>query len=1508
LYFSPVNAKELYDGLRAGEFYKDGGETDLKIVENAEEESFLTVSDAKPNSMAVKLADGGFMAKGGQIGDSGIITDNNSMFKGKMGVIVGEFDNMWEVSLVTEGGNERTVLVGKRGIDIVKDEYSEGGEITPKLNTLVVNRALEIYNSKGGSSKEDFDEYYDQSIREFGYEPTYFKMKMREIGSEESDDDEYAEGGYMAKGGEIKEGGRVGFLKPDTGRYSYADVLKIDGDKVSLVVRHPKRSQWDNFFTESKERLIKFSKESSEDWKDGRKLVKILSEGGYMAKGGEVYLPVSKNISDEEIKEFVDYVYKFYGKGGTYADDLNGGFTKTQIKKAVDQYIDELSKSSTWGYGDSLDRERVRMILDPEYSLFKDGGQIKKPISKSTTYVPNRDVKDLTIVLKGELKKIKGSDILDGVYLKKKLARAKKPASEKKSEAEEILKSCMKKAEVTETKVDVNDIESLLSAGFDRKDIEIILLGYGYVEQSKIKCDNEFGSSITGVLSFSDDYQKPTIKSIVEGAKKGYFEIGIKYPSFEWKKIVEKYKINKTPKSITRTSGGTKKRIANYEVFTGKDVAIGHLESYKWEGEELREEGDKIGVLDLSKPTEYQKQRDYPAGFNGGYWGIVTKKKEILYDILESLVSQKKGYVKELDVFENGLGGIDYEDVKGKFADGGEVYEDLKKKSMLTKAKIVTVIGFDEAYKYFDREYVVSPFYLIQSAVLRGFITIDEINKDLWDSAVEESEDIQERYAGTEHGIGGSDMNAFIYRMLNGAGIKVGVVDNKYQRMANGGEVEELEIEFEEEDDDILVEYKIKIDDKELEIFGKLKTYKSGRGESYQFEPDYFSDADAQKFHDENWEKIEDQIINAYDTKFGKGGITPREKLEKELIKLQRDLNSKRLITYREGDTSEEEMARQRERNVKLKRFNEILETLRESEKMADGGMIDLPAISERKNKTFYHLIWDDRKGVKDLYFDNKEDAEKKYNSLLDSKEIYVMQLSKDKFSEYGHLQDHNTYMMFPKYADGGEIDEDDMSVKFIDYKGKSIMFEPHFKKYYSNDRQFNSLEKAKKYIDSGSKSSDFERLAYKRGMMARGGRLKIKSYREYKEELIKIASQSNSEDEFVDKAKASLKEYIPMYFSDLRMDVFDIKDADWNKMIQSPSKYSKELESVSLGNAYNKLKSSSKSTSKVKGSKDEYKNDRRMSKAKTYWNTFNENNRGQYLLSAGYSKIEAENLSKNSWDSLNKEVHMRLRNVLLADGGMMGNGGEVKSLESKLKNSDNEIQIDGNKLKIQKKDNPTNFLTITQVGKDSFNIDVTSGSIQNPSSAPNATWFNLGDKYHTYNELLVILKRYGVVKMANGGVSGDKLIEVDGYFKNNNVDDKYLFSSNAKGIDNITEYKNIEVLSVGVGKYDLFYAWNKDEEKQELGRLYFGKWNKGNFGFKYNGKIIYAKGGYMANGGVTFKEKVKSISSKLFKGKKVSPSVQKDYGKTYTRKEAKESAKRIAGAMRAKELRMKKK
>jgi len=60
---------------------------------------------------------------------------------------------------------------------------------------------------------------------------------------------------------------------------------------------------------------------------------------------------------------------------------------------------------------------------------------------------------------------------------------------------------------------------------------------------------------------------------------------------------------------------------------------------------------------------------------------------------------------------------------------------------------------------------------------------------------------------------------------------------------------------------------------------------------------------------------------------------------------------------------------------------------------------------------------------------------------------------------------------------------------------------------------------------------------------------------------------------------------------------------------------------------------------------------------------------------------------------------------------------------------------------------------------------------------------------------------------------------------------------------------------------------------------------------------------GKMAKGGVTFNEKVQSIKRSLLERKKVSPKVQKDYGKTYSPKEAEDSAKRIAGAMRLKEM-----
>jgi hypothetical protein len=83
-----------------------------------------------------------------------------------------------------------------------------------------------------------------------------------------------------------------------------------------------------------------------------------------------------------KLNRFSDYVNSFYGKGGVYARDFkNGGFNRKTIERAIMVYIDDVRKGKAeWGDGDSIDRERVRMILQPSYSMsIPKGATILRP-------------------------------------------------------------------------------------------------------------------------------------------------------------------------------------------------------------------------------------------------------------------------------------------------------------------------------------------------------------------------------------------------------------------------------------------------------------------------------------------------------------------------------------------------------------------------------------------------------------------------------------------------------------------------------------------------------------------------------------------------------------------------------------------------------------------------------------------------------------------------------------------------------------------------------------------------------------------------------------------------------------------------------------------------------------------------------------------------------------------------------------------------------------------------
>ena len=69
--------------------------------------------------------------------------------------------------------------------------------------------------------------------------------------------------------------------------------------------------------------------------------------------------------------DFINYCLDFYGQGGLY----DQGRTKEQIAYATTLYLDACShyeanpdlRGMTWGNGDSLDRERVRDIMNNYY-------------------------------------------------------------------------------------------------------------------------------------------------------------------------------------------------------------------------------------------------------------------------------------------------------------------------------------------------------------------------------------------------------------------------------------------------------------------------------------------------------------------------------------------------------------------------------------------------------------------------------------------------------------------------------------------------------------------------------------------------------------------------------------------------------------------------------------------------------------------------------------------------------------------------------------------------------------------------------------------------------------------------------------------------------------------------------------------------------------------------------------------------------------------------------------
>jgi hypothetical protein len=111
------------------------------------------------------------------------------------------------------------------------------------------------------------------------------------------------------------------------------------------------------------------------------------------------------------------------------------------------------------------------------------------------------------------------------------------------------------------------------------------------------------------------------------------------------------------------------------------------------------------------------------------------------------------------------------------------------------KSRVVRAVGIDEAMEFFDYEYSsIAPYKFIERAVQSNLIALDEINKELVDSAMEEAREIDNDEDLEE--IGSSDFTYYLQHVLDGAGFKVGFVNDRLQRLNEDGSVKEIENNF----------------------------------------------------------------------------------------------------------------------------------------------------------------------------------------------------------------------------------------------------------------------------------------------------------------------------------------------------------------------------------------------------------------------------------------------------------------------------------------------------------------------------------------------------------------------------------------------------------------------------------------------------------------------------------------------------------------------------------------
>lgn len=203
------------------------------------------------------------------------------------------------------------------------------------------------------------------------------------------------------------------------------------------------------------------------------------------------------------------------------------------------------------------------------------------------------------------------------------------------------------------------DVEKFMSYGvYD----ELIIAFYCGVEIAfDWQGDLDYGG-VQGIFSYTDDYIQRSIDTALKNCRAGKFELGFKYPHFDWSEILKGTPEEQIIEGKEREIPSTKQKyVSVFKILKYPNIVVGGDIG-------VREDmGGGIAWEDKTNPNQNVLE--------SSYIGMVSSNPKAILDVLKACAKQKSGGAKDIDVLVNGLGGIGYRALdinKIKYADGGE--------------------------------------------------------------------------------------------------------------------------------------------------------------------------------------------------------------------------------------------------------------------------------------------------------------------------------------------------------------------------------------------------------------------------------------------------------------------------------------------------------------------------------------------------------------------------------------------------------------------------------------------------------------------------------------------------------------------------------------------------------------------------------------------------------------------------------------------------------------------